>query len=324
MAKRHEIHAGVQGEGRQAVDRVARLVSVGDQGDRTGRQGSGGRGGDIGALARQDGRHGRVRVPQDARPVVGAGPGSGRDRLRPGDERHAGIGNPQRAPRQDARRRQTGEGHGRRARPRGTRVRGGVAEPAARGRRRLRAHGQRLVRPHGVRRRRVRPHDRRPGVRHRHGHRGLPLQALEQAISWAAPHGGTDGLVHRSGHGARCIGLVYVTGVGEFGMPPPDRHGRRLVRQHHSRERRRRVQDRARLAAQALPGFKGPEIGDVPADLVAGTRSVCTGPWATGHRNGPKPGIMQTKRRKPPHYKGGTKIRPYRKSSAMDCGRFPR
>ena len=27
--------------------------------------------------------------------------------------------------------------------------------------------------------------------------------------------------MHRSGHGARCIGLVYVTGVGEFGMPPP-------------------------------------------------------------------------------------------------------
>lgn len=38
--------------------------------------------------------HGRVRVPQDARPVVGAGPGSGRDRPRPGDERHAGTGNP--------------------------------------------------------------------------------------------------------------------------------------------------------------------------------------------------------------------------------------
>lgn len=66
-----------------------------------------------------------------------------------------------------------------------------------------------------------------------------------------------------------------------------------------------------RMAAQALPGFEGPGIGDVPVDLVAGTRSVCTGPWATGHRNGPKPGIMQTKRRKPPRYKGGTKIRPY-------------
>lgn len=49
----------------------------------------------------------------------------------------------------------------------------------------------------------------------------LPLRALEQAVSWAASHGGADGLVHRSGHGARCIGLVYATGVGEFGMPPP-------------------------------------------------------------------------------------------------------
>lgn len=49
---------------------------------------------------------------------------------------------------------------------------------------------------------------------------GPPLQALEQAMSWAASHGGTDGLVHRSGHGARCIGLVYTTRVGEFGMLP--------------------------------------------------------------------------------------------------------
>ena len=58
------------------------------------------------------------------------GPFQGRDRPRPGDERHAGTGNPRRAPRRDARHRQTGEGRGRRARPRGTRVRGGGAEPA--------------------------------------------------------------------------------------------------------------------------------------------------------------------------------------------------
>ena len=57
--------------------------------------------------------------------------GIGRDRPRPGDERHAGTGNPRRAPRRDVRHRQTGEGRGRRARPRGTRVRGGGAEPAA-------------------------------------------------------------------------------------------------------------------------------------------------------------------------------------------------
>lgn len=29
-----------------------------------------------------------------------------------------------------------------------------------------------------------------------------------------------DGLARRSGHGARRIGLVYATGVGECGMPP--------------------------------------------------------------------------------------------------------
>ncbi len=58
------------------------------------------------------------------------GPFQGRDRPRPGDERHAGTGNPRRAPRRDSRHRQTGEGRGRRARPRGTRVRGGGAEPA--------------------------------------------------------------------------------------------------------------------------------------------------------------------------------------------------
>ena len=50
--------------------------------------------------------------------------------------------------------------------------------------------------------------------------RELPLQALEQAISWAASHGGTDGLVHRSDHGAQHISLVCTTRVGEFGMLP--------------------------------------------------------------------------------------------------------
>ena len=42
------------------------------------------------------------------------GPFQGRDRPRPGDERHAGTGNPRRAPRRDTRHRQTGEGRGRR------------------------------------------------------------------------------------------------------------------------------------------------------------------------------------------------------------------
>ena len=97
----------------------------------------------------------------------------------------------------------------------------------------------------------------------------------------------------------------------------PGRHGRRPVRQRHGRERRRRVQDRARPAAQALPRSEGPGIGDVPAGLVAGTRSVRTGPRAAGQRNGPKPSIMQAKRRKPPHYKSRTKNRPYHPVSLL-------
>ncbi|BAF40154.1 transposase [Bifidobacterium adolescentis] len=50
--------------------------------------------------------------------------------------------------------------------------------------------------------------------------RELPLQALGQAISWAASHGGTDGLVHHSDHGAQYISLVCTTRVGEFVMLP--------------------------------------------------------------------------------------------------------
>ena len=68
---------------------------------------------------------------------------------------------------------------------------------------------------------------------------------------WRAVH---QPRVHHQGRGIRHASL--------------DRHGRRLVRQRHGRERRRRVQDRARLATQALPGFEGPGIGDVPVGLV--------------------------------------------------------
>ena len=48
----------------------------------------------------------------------------------------------------------------------------------------------------------------------------LPLRALEQAVSWAASHGGADGLIHHSDHGTQCIGMVYATGVMEYGMLP--------------------------------------------------------------------------------------------------------
>lgn len=131
------------------------------------------------------------------------------------------------------------------------------------------------------------------GVRHHHGHQGAAAAGAGTGDAmgrlawrhgrsrapfrpWRAVH---RPRVHHRGRGVRHASL--------------DRHGRRLVRQRHGRERRRRVQDRARLATQALPGFEGPGIGDVPVDLVAGTRSVCTGPWATGHRNGPKPSLCK-------------------------------
>ena len=48
--------------------------------------------------------------------------------------------------------------------------------------------------------------------------------------------------------------------------------------------------------------------GLVGRGFEAGRRTRRTGPRAAGHRNGPKPGITRTKRRKPPHYKSGTLI----------------
>ena len=38
-----------------------------------------------------------------------------------------------------------------------------------------------------------------------------PLQALEQAIAWAASHGGTDGLARHGDHGVQYTGTVYRT-----------------------------------------------------------------------------------------------------------------
>ena len=48
----------------------------------------------------------------------------------------------------------------------------------------------------------------------------LPLQALEQAIAWAASHGGADGLARHGDHGVQYTGTVYATRVMEYGMPP--------------------------------------------------------------------------------------------------------
>ena len=52
------------------------------------------------------------------------------------------------------------------------------------------------------------------------GTREPPLQALEQAISRASRHGGTQGLVRHGDHGARYIGTVCTTRVPEYGMLP--------------------------------------------------------------------------------------------------------
>ena len=48
----------------------------------------------------------------------------------------------------------------------------------------------------------------------------LPLQALGQAISWAASRGGADGLIRHGDHGTQCTGTVYTTGVMEYGVLP--------------------------------------------------------------------------------------------------------
>ena len=73
------------------------------------------------------------------------------------------------------------------------------------------------------------------------------------------------------------------------------------------------------------PGIRGVRRGGMPVTarpargagggpglaergFEAGRRTRLAGPRATGHRDGPKPGIMRAKRRKPPHYKDGTLI----------------
>ena len=116
--------------------------------------------------------HGRVRVQEDARAADRPGPGPHGGRPRPGGEHHARARHPGRAPRQNPGDDQARQGHGRQAGSGGQEVRGQGSEPPARGRHHLRAHGQRLVRLHGVRRRRVRPSDRGMGARHDHEHAG--------------------------------------------------------------------------------------------------------------------------------------------------------
>jgi len=147
----------------------------------------------------------------------------------------------------------------------------------------------------------------------------LPLQALEQAISWAASRGGADGLIHHSDHGTQYTGTVYTTRVMGYGMLPStgtvgDSYDNAMAESADGAYRTELV-----WRAQTLRGSEGPGIGDVPVGLVAGTRSGSTSPWATGPPKRWKPSIMQTKRHKPPHYKGGTKIRPLHIDLVTGC-----
>ena len=113
----------------------------------------------------------------------------------------------------------------------------------------------------------------------------LPLQALEQAISRAASRGGTDGLIHHSDHGTQYISTVYATGVMEYGMlPSPAPSATRTTTPW--RKRRRRVQDRAGMAAQTLRGSEGPGIGDVPVGLVVELEAPAPVPGLQDTRSG--------------------------------------
>ncbi len=124
-----------------------------------------------------------------------------------------------------------------------------------------------------------------------------------------AAHGGTDGLVRHSGHGVRYAGTVHTTRAMECGMSPSagtvgDSYGNAMAESVNGAYETGLVRRR-----EPLPGPRGSGAGDVPVGLVADS-SGRTGPWATGHRRRWKSSTMQTKRHKPPHYKGGTKIRP--------------
>ena len=58
-------------------------------------------------------------------------------------------------------------------------------------------------------------------------------------------------------------------------------------------------------------GFEGSGIGDVPVGLVAGSRSVRTSPWGYRTPERTETEYYANQAAQAPHYKGGTKIRPY-------------
>ena len=123
----------------------------------------------------------------------------------------------------------------------------------------------------------------------------LPLQALEQAISWAAGHGGTRGLVHHCDHGSQYISTVYTTRVREYGMLPP------WPSPPTARTRPSWSGGASRSGTWATWSWRRSNGSH------GGTRSDSTPAWATGHLNRPKPSTINIRWHKPPHYEGGTK-----------------
>ena len=147
----------------------------------------------------------------------------------------------------------------------------------------------------------------------------LPLQALEQAVSWAASHGGADGLIRHSDHGTQCTGTVYTTRVVGYGMLPStgtvgDSCDNAMAESADGAYRTELVWRRKPFA-----DLKGLELATFRWVSWRGTRSACTGPWATGHPKRWKPSIINIKRHKPPHCKGGTKIRPLHIDLVTGC-----
>lgn len=136
---------------------------------------------EIPATASAFSRYGYLRM----HPADCAGLGFPEGRPRPGDVNHARTRHTRHQAWQDARHHQVSPGNRRQADFGGVQVRGRGSESASRGRHYLRVHSQRLVRLRGV-------------CRHIVGWacattmntEELQLQALDQAISWAASHDG--------------------------------------------------------------------------------------------------------------------------------------
>lgn len=143
----------------------------------------------------------------------------------------------------------------------------------------------------------------------------LPLQALEQAVSWAASRGGADGLIHHSDHGTQYIGTVYTTRVMEYGMLPStgtvgDSYDNAMAESADGAYKTELVWRRKpftdlkdlELATFRWVSWRGLEA-PAPVPGLQDTRSG-------GNRVLSTSSIINIKRHKPPHYKGGTKIRP--------------